>query len=127
MSEAVPARYEALVIAGAELGLRPGELLGLAADRVDFLRRTVRVDQQIAQGPAAASVWPRSRPGVLPDGPPCRRRREGARRPHHRGAAASDPGVIFTTRGGGPVQQHPWAEVWGRADQDQAPGVGHAP
>lgn len=49
MSKAVPARYEALVIAGAGLGLRPGELFGLASDRVDFLRRTVRVDQQIAR------------------------------------------------------------------------------
>jgi integrase len=29
--------------------------------------------------------------------------------------AHPDLGVVFTTRGGGPVQQHPWAEVWGTA------------
>ena len=36
-----------LVIAGAALGMRQGELLGLTTDRIDFLRRTVRVDRQM--------------------------------------------------------------------------------
>lgn len=40
-------RWRAYVVAGAGLGLRQGELLGLSVDRVDFLRRTVRVDRQL--------------------------------------------------------------------------------
>jgi integrase len=46
LAAAVPDRYRALVIAHAGLGLRPGELFGLRVDCVDFLRRTVRVEQQ---------------------------------------------------------------------------------
>lgn len=49
LAEAVLARYRALIIADAGLGLRPGELFGLTTDRVDFLRRTVRVDQQMVR------------------------------------------------------------------------------
>lgn len=47
LAEAMPERYRALVVVGAGLGLRQGEAFGLALDRVDFLRRTVRVDQQV--------------------------------------------------------------------------------
>ena len=32
---------------GAGAGLRLGEVFGLQVDRVDFLRRTIRVDQQL--------------------------------------------------------------------------------
>lgn len=45
--DAMPARYEALVALGAGSGLRGGEMLGLEVEKVDFLRRTVRVDQQL--------------------------------------------------------------------------------
>ena len=45
----VPERYRALVVAAAGTGLRPGELFGLDVAHVDFLRRTVRVDQQLAR------------------------------------------------------------------------------
>jgi integrase len=38
-----------VVIAGAGLGLRPGELFGLTADHVEFLKRSVRVDQQMVR------------------------------------------------------------------------------
>jgi len=49
LAEAMPERYRALVLAGAGTGLRPGELFGLTVDRVDFLRRSVRVDRQLAR------------------------------------------------------------------------------
>jgi len=45
--EAVPPRYRALVIAAAGTGMRQGECFGLTLDRIDFLRRTVRVDRQL--------------------------------------------------------------------------------
>jgi integrase len=43
----LPRRYQAMVDAGSGLGLRQGEITGLPLDAVDFLRRTVRVRQQI--------------------------------------------------------------------------------
>lgn len=45
LAGAVPARYRAVILAGAGLGLRPGELFGLTLDRVEFLKRRVRVEQ----------------------------------------------------------------------------------
>jgi hypothetical protein len=45
----MPARDGALIIAGASLGLRPGELFGLPTDRVDFLRRFIKIDQQLVR------------------------------------------------------------------------------
>lgn len=43
----IPNRYRCLVILAAGTGMRQGECFGLTLDRVDFLRRSVRVDQQM--------------------------------------------------------------------------------
>jgi len=48
---AMPERFRALVVLAAGTGLRQGECLGLSLDRVDFLRRTLRVDQQLVTMP----------------------------------------------------------------------------
>ncbi len=47
MAAAVPDRYRALIVFAAGMGLRQGECFGLTVDRVDFLRRHVRVDRQL--------------------------------------------------------------------------------
>lgn len=44
---AVPERYQAMITLSAGSGMRQGEVFGLTADRVDFLRKTVRVDRQL--------------------------------------------------------------------------------
>jgi len=49
MSSAMPDRLRALVIVGAGTGLRPGELFGLQVRHINFLRRTVTVEQQVQQ------------------------------------------------------------------------------
>ncbi|HEV3352773.1 MAG TPA: tyrosine-type recombinase/integrase [Acidimicrobiales bacterium] len=46
-ADAVPERYRALILFAAGTGLRQGECFGLTVDRVDFLRRIVRVDRQL--------------------------------------------------------------------------------
>src|SRR3954468_5208057 len=50
LADAMPARNKAMVIAQAGLGLRIGELLALRSEDVDFLRRSVRIEWQIAPG-----------------------------------------------------------------------------
>ena len=55
ITEAMPTRYRALVTLAAGTGLRQGECFGLTVDRVDFLRRTLKVDRQMV---------------LLPGGPP---------------------------------------------------------
>jgi integrase len=47
VAAALPGRYRAVVAAGAGLGLRQGEVFGLAVDDVDFLRRIVHVRRQV--------------------------------------------------------------------------------
>jgi integrase len=54
LADAMAARYRALVIAQAGLGLRIGELFALRVADVDFLRRTVRVQDQIDQKTGSA-------------------------------------------------------------------------
>lgn len=44
---ATPERYRALIVTAAGTGLRQGELFGLTVPHVDFLRRTLRVEQQL--------------------------------------------------------------------------------
>jgi integrase len=48
LADAMPARTQAMVFAQAGLGLRIGELLALRVQDIDFLRRTARVEFQIA-------------------------------------------------------------------------------
>jgi len=57
---AVPDRYRALIVFAAGMGLRQGECFGLTVDRVDFLRRQLRVDRQVVA----------ARGGVPEFGPP---------------------------------------------------------
>jgi integrase len=63
LAEAMPARNRAMVVTQAGLGLRIGELLALRVQDVDFLRRTARVEYQIAPGAKERSdpKTPRSR------------------------------------------------------------------
>ncbi|WP_084527474.1 tyrosine-type recombinase/integrase [Nocardioides dokdonensis] len=44
---AMPHRWAAMIPLMAGTGIRPGEAAGLSLDRVDFLRRTVRIDRQL--------------------------------------------------------------------------------
>jgi integrase len=49
LAAAMPGRLAAMVTLMAGTGLRPGEAAGVTADRVDFLRRVLRVDRQLLQ------------------------------------------------------------------------------
>ncbi|MGH3635614.1 MAG: tyrosine-type recombinase/integrase, partial [Mycobacterium sp.] len=57
--------YQRLVLAAAGTGLRSGELRGLTEDRVNFLRRTVKVDRQLIGAPNRQPIWgpPKSKAG----------------------------------------------------------------
>lgn len=44
--DAAPVGFRAAIVLGAGAGLRAGEIAGLTVDRVDFLRREIRVDRQ---------------------------------------------------------------------------------
>lgn len=97
LADAMPERNRAMVLAQAGLGLRIGELLALRVRDVDWLRRTVRVDTQIAPGAKQRSdpKTPRSKrtvplPAVIAD----------ALSEHLATFPAARDGSIFTTRTG---------------------------
>ena len=119
LAAAVPDRYRALIVFAAGMGLRQGECFGLTVDRVDFLRRQVRVDRQLI-----ASVW-----GVPEFGPP--KSKAGYRTvpmPEVVGSALAahlsryrpgQYGLVFTSRTGNPLRRNTLGEMWHRA-RDQA-------
>ena len=55
--DAVQPRYRALIVLGAGTGVRQGEAFGLTVDRVDFLRRTVRIDRQLVRLPGQPATF----------------------------------------------------------------------
>ncbi len=52
-ADLISPRLRALVLLSVGSGLRQGEALGLTVDRIDFLRREVTVDRQLASVPAS--------------------------------------------------------------------------
>jgi integrase len=49
--DGMPLELVAMIVLGAGTGVRQSEALGLTVDRVDFLRRTVRIDRQLVAVP----------------------------------------------------------------------------
>lgn len=108
----LPARYRALVTLAAGTGLRQGECFGLTVDRVDFLRRTIRVDRQLILAPGqpwrfappktAASVRTVPMPKTVGD----------ALAAHLAALPAGDDGLIFTNEAGGPIRRSSFAIAW---------------
>lgn len=66
LTAAIHDRYRALIVFAAGMGLRQGECFGLTVDRVDFLRKQVRVDRQLidARGGVPQFGPPKTRAGV---------------------------------------------------------------
>jgi integrase len=110
--DAVDARYRALVVLAAGTGLRQGECLGLTVDRVEFLRRTIRVDRQLVAvageplqfGPpkTAASVRTIPMPQVVAD----------ALAAHLTTYEPGPDGLIFTTEAGNAVRRTRFSDKW---------------
>lgn len=110
----LPERYRALVTLAAGTGLRQGEAFGLTLERVDFLRRQLRVDRQLVllpgtQGPqfgppkTAASYRTVPLPQVVVD----------ALAAHLAAFPVTHPdGLIFTTVAGLPIRRTRFSDVW---------------
>jgi integrase len=115
MVDATPPRYRALLVLLAGTGLRPGEALGLTTDRVDFLRRSIRVDRQLltVSGAEPAFGPPKTAASVRTVPVPQSVLDALADHLHHYPAA---PGaLIFTDSKGDPIRRNALGHVWRRA------------
>lgn len=117
LAAAIPARNRAMVLTQAGLGLRIGELLGLRVQDVDFLRRVVRVETQLAPGSRVRSQpkTPRSRravplPQVVAD----------ALAEHLASFPAGADGSVFTTTTGGPYRHDYYGSMIFKAAVERA-------
>ena len=109
---AAPAHYRALIVLMSGTGLRPGEAFAVSTDRVDFLRRRLRVDRQVSlvSGPptfappkTAASVRTVPLPGVVLE----------ALAAHLSGHATGPEGVLFPSGTGGLIRRNRFHEtIW---------------
>lgn len=111
MVAAVPGPLRALLLMAAGTGMRQGELFGVTLDRLDFLRRTVRVDRQIVDGggfgppKTSASVRTIPLPQAVVD----------ALAVHLQAFPAGPGGLIFTRPSGAPWKRSAFSEHWIRA------------
>ena len=114
--EAIDDRYRAILNVAAGTGMRIGEILGLTVDRVDFLRREIRVDRQgqnVGTGPFVLVPYTKSDSGVrrIPVGQDV----IDAIAAHIAEFGTGPEGVIFTSSRGGGIRRPEWLEAWKRA------------
>jgi integrase len=118
LADAMPERYRALIVFDAGMGLRQGECFGLTIDRVDFLRRQVRVDRQLSSvrdgiptfGPPKSQAGFRTVPvpAVVAD----------ALSAHLARFATGPAGLVFTNKFGRPLQRSAFGTAWHRAARE---------
>jgi integrase len=100
----------------AGTGVRISEALGLTVDRIDFLRRTVRIDRQIVDVVDDRPVFGplkdrKNRPRVIPlptvvlD----------ALSLHLASRPAGPPGLVFTNEQDGPIRRTTFSDIWRKA------------
>jgi integrase len=110
--EAVPDRYRALVVLAAGTGLRQGEAFGITRDRVDFLRRQLKVDRQLVLLPGAGPTFgpPKTDtsyrtvplPAVVLD----------SLAAHVARYDVGDHDLLFTNDAGEPIRRTRFSDVW---------------
>lgn len=111
MTLAVPESLRAMIVLAAGTGMRQGEIFGLTLDRVDFLRRSLRVDRQMLDGgmfgptKTAASVRTIPLPQAVLD----------ALAAHLQAYPVGSSGLIFTRPSGQPWSRSAFSDWWRKA------------
>ena len=109
IAEAVPARWRAAVLLMASTGLRLGECLGLTVDRVDFLRRTIGIDRQLANVAGQTGFGtPKTKAGIRTIPVPAQVVELLAA--HLAAYPAGEDGLIFSMENGRPVTRSRWSD-----------------
>lgn len=121
---AMPDRLRAIVILAAGTGLRLGECFGLTVDRVDFDRRTLRVDQQLMPHRGAPSQQSPLQPLRSQRTVPVSAAVLDALEAHLETYGSGRWNLIFTDDQGGPISMSRFSNTWRRAVKDAGLPVG---
>lgn len=115
LAPAVPDRYRALIVFAAGMGLRQGECFGLTVDRLDFLRRQVRVDGQLVASLRGVPEFgpPKSKAGFRTV--PMPEVVSSALAAHLARYRPRQYGLVFTSRTGNPLRRNTLGSMWHRA------------
>lgn len=116
LAAAVPDRYRAQIAFGAGMGLRQGECFGLTVDRVDFLRRHVRVDRQLTSSLGGMPQFgpPKSKAGFRTV--PVPEVVASILAEHLARFGPGPAGLVFTNTVGKPLRRNTACDMWHRAD-----------
>jgi integrase len=117
IAETVPGHYRALVLVSAGLGLRQGEACGLSVDRVDFLRRTVKIDRQLLSPARSGACYlgPPKTPSSNRVLPLPTSVAEVLARHLELYPTTDEDGLIFQSSTGARLRRSTWADAFGAA------------
>ena len=116
MATAILPRYRATVVLAAGAGLRQGEVFGLSVDRIDFLRKTIRVDRQlvgVVRGGAPILGPPKTKAGFRTVPVPSSVIDELSE--HIRVFGTGPEDLLFTSTLERPLRRQTYNESWHRA------------
>jgi integrase len=113
IADGIKDRYRGTVIVAAGAGLRLGEVLGLHVDRIDFLRRQIRVDQQLITLAGPPVLGPPKTPASVRTVPVADVVLTELSE-HIRQFPPVD-GFVFTTTNGRPIRRSTFGPAWQRA------------
>ena len=109
-----PAFYRPLVLTAGYVGLRWGELAGLALDHVDLLRRTIRVDRQLVEvGGSVHFGQPKTKAGFRTVTMPAALGEILAQ--HFASTAVQTSGLAFPGPKGAVLRRSNFRRVWSKA------------
>lgn len=123
---AVPERYRAIVAVAAGTGMRQGECFGLTVDRIDFLRRQVKVDRQLIMLPGSPPCFGPPKTKASNRIVPLPRLVIDALAEHLATFPAGPDGLVFTNEAGGPIRRTAFSALWRQAAANAGapPGTG---
>jgi integrase len=126
IAESIDERYRAIVWLGAGTGVRVSEALGLTVDRVNFLKRQVRIDRQLIRDRGPVPEW-----GPVKDATVERERSRWPNRPwtlsaHIARYGTGPEGLVFTGHRGGPVGKTEFTTAFRKAAGPLALAPGRA-
>ena len=110
--DTIAPKYGAAIMVGAGCGLRFSECMGLTVDRVDFLRRTIRVDRQLVDIVDGAPVFGPPKTNASARLVPMPHAVVDALAAHLARWPAADHGLIFTAPRGGVVRREAFYRSW---------------